>query len=441
MYRRFVRSFLLFVLPVSCIASAHIPVRAILDARIAGRLEPAKLIGLTLVLSPQSTTSENYEAVVNFSTQRGLWVTRRYSALQRLDVEGPAGAVEKVFGVVLVDYVTTAGQHFHAPDVEPTIPAELAGRVQDVLGLENAPVPVAPQFTPRTSTTSPFATAKLWVDPNSYAAMQVSAWQTTRPADATQIRKISTQPQARWANGGDATVPAALVSYVRQMQQLGKTPFLVVFQIPRRDCGGLASGGSTTPANYTTWVKQLVSTLGTTRAMVVLEPDALAGLDCLSAADQTTRYQLIGNAVTLFKNQGSAVYIDAGNPNWKSATLMASRLKMANIARADGFALNISNFCTTVSCQTYGNQISQQVGGKHYIIDTGRNGLGPNGSIWCNPPGRALGPRPTTITSDPLCDAYEWIKPPGMSDGACNGGPSWGWWADYALGLCQRAAY
>ena len=36
--------------------------------------------------------------------------------------------------------------------------------------------------------------------------------------------------------------------------------------------------------------------------------------------------------------------------------------------------------------------------------------------------------------------ALLWIKQPGESDGTCNGGPNAGqWWADYALGLAQRA--
>jgi endoglucanase len=47
--------------------------------------------------------------------------------------------------------------------------------------------------------------------------------------------------------------------------------------------------------------------------------------------------------------------------------------------------------------------MSYLVGGKHFIIDTSRNGLGPapDGS-WCNPPGRALGPKPTADTGFPL---------------------------------------
>ncbi|MHB2015698.1 MAG: glycoside hydrolase family 6 protein [Candidatus Xenobia bacterium] len=295
------------------------------------------------------------------------------------------------------------------------------------------------------SSGNPFVRASLFVDPNSFAARQVATYQSQGDTtDANLVQKISSQSTASWADGGDATVPSNVVSYINQMQHQGNTPFLVVYQIPQRDCGGLAAGGSTSAANYQSWIASLVSALGGTHAIVILEPDALAGMDCLSSTDQQTRLQLISGAVSAFKQQGSAVYIDAGNPNWKSVSTMAGRLQQANIQAADGFALNVSNFCSTSSCQTYGDAISSRVGGKHYVIDTSRNGNGPatNGA-WCNPPGVALGPQPTTQTSDSLCDAYEWVKYPGTSDGACNlsatspAGPSWGWWPQYALGLCK----
>ena len=122
---------------------------------------------------------------------------------------------------------------------------------------------------------------------------------------------------------------------------------------------------------------------------------------------------------------------------------MAGQVTQAGIAQADGFSLNVSNFRTTSESTTYGKDLSSRVGGKHFVIDTARNGLGPNpDDQWCNPPGRALGEKPSGSTLDPLVDAYLWIKPPGESDGSCNGGPPAGqWWADYALGLAQRAAY
>ncbi len=89
----------------------------------------------------------------------------------------------------------------------------------------------------------------------------------------------------------------------------------------------------------------------------------------------------------------------------------------------------------------YGEKISRLTGGKHFVIDTGRNGLGPTpDNQWCNPAGRALGRPPTTRTGHPLVDALLWVKSPGESDGECNGGPAAGhWWPEYALGLAQCA--
>ena len=119
---------------------------------------------------------------------------------------------------------------------------------------------------------------------------------------------------------------------------------------------------------------------------------------------------------------------------------MAARLKRAGIDRADGFSLNVSNFLGTDANITYGEAVSARVSGKHFLIDTSRNGMGgPTDGQWCNPPGQALGQVPTTRTGHRLVDAYLWIKYPGESDGPCNGGPAAGtWWPEYALGLAQR---
>jgi endoglucanase len=88
--------------------------------------------------------------------------------------------------------------------------------------------------------------------------------------------------------------------------------------------------------------------------------------------------------------------------------------------------------------KTYGDELSAATGGKHFVIDTSRNGQGSNGE-WCNALGRSVGELPRMIHSSKL-DAYLWIKYPGESDGTCNGGPSAGqWWADYALNLIAKA--
>ncbi|WP_051640204.1 glycoside hydrolase family 6 protein [Cellulomonas sp. URHE0023] len=66
----------------------------------------------------------------------------------------------------------------------------------------------------------------------------------------------------------------------------------------------------------------------------------------------------------------------------------------------------------------------------HAVIDTSRNGQGPwtapagspsgDPQVWCNPPDRRLGPKPTLTTGNPYVDAYLWVKIPGESDGECT---------------------
>jgi endoglucanase len=121
------------------------------------------------------------------------------------------------------------------------------------------------------------------------------------------------------------------------------------------------------------------------------------------------------------------------------ADAMAARLRRAAISQADGFSLNVSNFISTADNIRYGEQLSALMGSKHFIIDTSRNGAGGNNGEWCNPRGRALGQLPTTRTGNALVDGFLWIKQPGESDGACNGGPkAGGWWSEYALELARN---
>jgi endoglucanase len=101
----------------------------------------------------------------------------------------------------------------------------------------------------------------------------------------------------------------------------------------------------------------------------------------------------------------------------------------------------------------------------HFVIDTSRDGQGPNdmqayaappyeqpanvisslqGGNWCNPPGSGLGTQPTADTGaiansldaylpadTPLLDAYLWVKTPGQSDGQCDIAGGVRAWRDY----------
>jgi len=286
-----------------------------------------------------------------------------------------------------------------------------------------------------------FASARLYVDPSSPAKRQADAWRRSRPTDAALMDKIAAQPLAQWVGGWNVDIGRDVSDAVSRITGARALPIFVAYNIPGRDCGQYSAGGANGSNAYKRWIRDFADGIGNRRAVVILEPDALAGMSCLSPALQEERVNLIHDAVRVLKAHGAAVYIDAGHARWVGPAEIANRLNRAGIADADGFSLNISNFLSNAVNISYGTEVSRRVGGKHFIIDTSRNGQNlTSAGNWCNPTGQRVGVAPTTRTGNPLVDAFLWIKTPGESDGTCGGGPAAGkWWGEYALGLAGGA--
>lgn len=289
---------------------------------------------------------------------------------------------------------------------------------------------------------NPLASEDLYVTENNNAKNQANEWKTTRPDDAAKMDFLAQQPTAKWIVTNQVlSVYNEVRDHINQATTGGELPVLVAYNIPGRDCNSYSAGGASTAEGYKRWIENFSNGISGNKAVVILEPDALASIDCLDNKSQEIRYTLLHHAVeTLKKNARTLVYLDGGNSKWIEASVIAKRLERAGAYLADGFALNVSNFNTTQDSAIYGESVSNFIGGKHFVIDTSRNGSGPAPHFeWCNPHDRSLGPSPTTNTGNPLIDAYLWIKVPGESDGNCNGGPNAGeWWAEYALDLVKN---
>lgn len=290
----------------------------------------------------------------------------------------------------------------------------------------------------------PLAARPFYVQKGSAAAYYEGVYRRAgNSGDAKLLARIASQPQALWLTTWQSVrwLRIALAQDRRQRRLLT----FVLYFIPGRDCGSYSSGGAKSATEYRKWVREIAARLGGIPTAAIIEPDALAEITCWGRAQQNTAYSLIRYASrTLAARPRTSVYIDAGNEVWKPAATMVARLRRAGVASARGFSLNVSSFVSTAKTIAYGTRIARALGGKHFVIDTGRNGRGGywhDGVMqWCNPPGRGLGADPTTHTASPLVDAYLWIKTPGGSDGPCNGGPpAGGWWPAYALGLAARA--
>lgn len=330
-----------------------------------------------------------------------------------------------------------------------TPPAAAAQQPQTRRPDRSAPLLEPP--VPAASSASPLRGAKLFVDDESLAARNAKGVRRTDPEAAAIIERIAKQSQGLWLGewNGDVFRTAEMLTG-RALAQ-GAVPVFITFNIPHRDAAARAEGvcyacgGLSSQEAYRRWVRDVHAGIGESPAAVVIEPDALAGIDTLPDALQKERLLLLQDAIKVYRqNSRAAVYLDAGNPAWQPAAKMAEFLKQAGVEHAHGFALNISNYRTTEECLKYGQEISALLGGKSFVIDTSRNGAGPyleaknDIESWCNPPGRKLGKLPTTDTGNPLADAFLWLKHPGESDGECSGGPRAGaWWHEMAIQLAR----
>jgi endoglucanase len=260
----------------------------------------------------------------------------------------------------------------------------------------------------------PFRGARLFVDDQTAGAR----WQ--RAHGAGWLDPITTRPQARWLNGPQdlAKLPALAARARRQRALL----VLVAYYLPNRGCSSSSDQGAPTSRDYRRWIDRLIGHLGSIRAAVVVEPDAVAA-DCFDAR----RAILLKHAVRRLAGAGQYVYLDAGHARWRSTGEMAQRLLRAGIQYAQGFSVNVANRQTTTQSYRWGRELSDLLGRREFVIDTSRNGLGPppdqpdRDDEWCNPQRQALGQSPTTRSDIPGLAALLWIKLPGESDGICRG--------------------
>ncbi|GAA5093590.1 glycoside hydrolase family 6 protein [Microbacterium yannicii] len=261
--------------------------------------------------------------------------------------------------------------------------------------------------------------------------------------DAAQY--LSEQPTAIWLTPeGDPTdvVGERIADLAEEARAQSARLALVVYGLPERDCGGQSAGGLDDDG-YAAWTGAIGDALraaADTSPLVMLEPDSLAlAPECGNVSERVSQ---LASAVDAIASDSTWIYVDGGHSDWLPAGEMAGLIEQIDRASDDGrgirgFATNVSNFQPTDDEVAYAHDVAARLDGLHAVIDTSRNGAGSNGE-WCNPPGRLVGEPGGTIGDD-VVDTNLWIKPPGESDGECNGGPAAGrWWPEAAIGLTRE---
>jgi len=281
-------------------------------------------------------------------------------------------------------------------------------------------------------------------DPRKNRGLFVDSKMPAANQDRVYQKRIGTYAQALWIIPEaypTSQVRGVVRDYTKRALSARKTPMLVVYGIPGRDCGSHSSGGALqTAEQYRAWIRQVTAGVRDQTAIVVVEPDALPLFSSSVAACPTKPdgwQRMLRFASRKLGRTDAWVYLDAGHSNWTPYDDRPRFLQQSGIQYVRGLSTNVSNFRPTGDEKAYASTLLRGlrklgVKGKRYIIDTSRNGAagGPQDDQVLNPPWARVG-EPPRLLFDGAFDGRLWIKHPGESDGEVNGGPRSGAWCDF----------
>lgn len=251
-------------------------------------------------------------------------------------------------------------------------------------------------------------------------------WVNENPDDprTPRIRQtLAGKPSSLWLTGDESF--GNLREYTQRARQADGTMTLVLYNIPQR-WDGLSQPSDVTLDEYRHWVSRVADGIGDTRALIVLEPDALWFYDRLPSDEQRDdRMTALRFAVTELRNRApnARVYVEAG-----TASGSVTPRRMAELVRQVGvgdYAVNVSSYAPADRIGDYAQQVRaglqrQGVRDPRYVVDTGRNGAEAWDNTWCNPAEQRLGETPGRVASPSGQDFRLWVKTPGTSDGDCG---------------------
>jgi hypothetical protein len=285
----------------------------------------------------------------------------------------------------------------------------------------------------------------------------------TLGADASyrvrMLEKIASEPETQklwaFAQGGG---PGAIFDQTQKLfcqnftSDPGSVPVIMTYFLHPL-LGGCATPSQMAAARpgFERRVQEMVAAIGNRPVVLLLEEDAFGSSSCMARQrdlgdwESLVRYE-VDEASTL---PHAVVYVEGGYADANSALYTARALNHVDIGRIRGFFTNDTHFDWTIAEIRWGEQVSRLTHGADFIVNTAQNGNGPliprdrvryGNEVLCNPPGRGMGPRPSSDTGFSHVDAFLWTAPPGNSSGPCNGGtPSGTFDAARAVALAAAA--
>jgi endoglucanase len=315
-------------------------------------------------------------------------------------------------------------------------------------------------LTPPPPPGDPLRGARFFVD-RQWGLASIVAHEVSRrqPGASRMLDVIASQPEAKRFGSWTPDARYDVGAYLSRAhhQDPGAVPLMETYRLKHLRCGRV-SDSPADAAGYKRWYQELAQGIGNSRTVVFMEIDALITTGCLSHHGVQVRLDEVRSAIdTLATLPHAVVYVDAGAADAFPAKRMARLLRLVDVGSIEGFFLNATHYDWTSRESRYGEAIARRLGGgagSRYVVNTAVNGRGPlvphsrvkhGNEVRCNPPGRGLGPKPTTDAPPryPHLDGFFWIGNPGRSTGTCGHGdpPTGSFFLSYALMLVRNADF
>jgi Glycosyl hydrolases family 6 len=247
-----------------------------------------------------------------------------------------------------------------------------------------------------------------------------------------ELEKIGNYPQAHQfsvytAGGSGPAIFTQVQNYLCRMRRTDRTAAAVIttYFIKHDGCN---SGNQ---PNFEAEVNNLKVAVGNFPALIFVEEDGIDTICWRSPAAVSGRAALLKYEIdTLSRLPHALLYVEGGTSDANSPAEAARVLNAADASKIRGFFTNDTHFNWAYKEIQYGNKVSALTGGLHFVVDTRSDGNGPKLNPHpvtqgveqlCNPPGRALGPKPGASDGQsygmysPHLDGFVWVTSPGES--------------------------
>ncbi len=202
----------------------------------------------------------------------------------------------------------------------------------------------------------------------------------------------------------------------------------IIYALPNKDCeAGFSSSGTNKNSNdYINYITEMNKILNNRKAILIMEPDAIALSMDGSCGIQYDYIGNLKNAINILSsNSNIELYIDVGywvviygEDKIKEVINIINQIDPSK--KIKGISLNLSNYRSNNeminACKRF-----KDFSGYNCIIDTSRNWNGHSSdNQWCNLLTAGIGELPVEKPAESI-DYYLWLKPQSELDGSCIG--------------------